>query len=224
MNNLTQALRKVAWIWNKRITLTAALCLAGYGTVQALPITYQFSSVGSGRLGANSFSAAAFTILAAADTSQIYSASPGVLRVPDLLATVSIYGLPTATFNISTINVDNQSLSRVGFSDPAQGLAILFVDNPAFAAYDLSASIGPLLGSPVFNSGAQFGTTSGYFSLTSVSTVTFQAVAQSPSVPDKVGTLGLLLLMLSGCLCLQHRLACAAPRTERVRQRVPRSR
>jgi hypothetical protein len=165
----------------KNITRTNKLvfCLIGVlllgGNAPAAPITYTFSATGSGWLGDTPFYNSFFQLTATADTSQISNPSPGLFRVTDSIATVSVSGLATATFDITTINVDNQSLSRVGFSDPVQSLAILFVDNPAFATYDLSTVIGPLSGPPVFNYGDKFLTSSGNFSLTEVSTVTFEA-------------------------------------------------
>jgi MYXO-CTERM domain-containing protein len=107
-----------------------------------------------------------------------------------------VSGLGTATFTIPTTDTDNQPLSRVGTGDPNQNLAILFEDNPAFATYDLSTSIGPLSGPPAFNSGAHFATTSGDFVLDTISgNVTFQAqVAPEPSglALAGVGLAGLL--------------------------------
>jgi hypothetical protein len=167
--------------------LATFISLCGCVGAQATSIIYTFSGVGSGDLGADAFNNASFTITSTADTSQIINPMPGILHVPDMTATISVSGVGSGTFDISTINVDGQDgNARVGFSDPVQNLAILFVENAAFATYDLNTPIGPLSGAPSFNSGAQFGTTAGNFSLTSVSTATFQATA----VPEP-GTISL---------------------------------
>ena len=166
------------------------LCLAGMlflaGNSPAAPITYTFSATGSGSLGDNPFSNSLFQITATADTSQILSPAPGIFRVTDSMATVVVSNLGSATFVITTINVGNQNVSSVGFSDPGQNLAILFVSNPAFATYDLSTAIGPVSGPPIFNAGDQFLTSGGNFSLTEVSTVTFEASVEVDADGDGV--------------------------------------
>lgn len=173
--------------------LAGVLCLAA--TAVAAPITYTFSATGSGNLGAQSFSNSFFQLTAMADTSGIYSPTQGVFAVNDSVASVFISGLGTAMFSIGTINVDNQNLSRTGFSDPVRHVAILFVDNPAFATYDLSTSIGPLSGPPSFNRGVGFGTSMGLFSLTDVSTTTFQATLVPEPCALGIWSLGAVVLI-----------------------------
>jgi hypothetical protein len=121
--------------------------------------------------------------------------------VNDLTASVFVSGLGTGTFTIGTINVDNSTLSRVGFSDPAQNLAILFVDNPAFATYDLRSSIGPLSGPAVFNGGAQFNTSMGAFSLTQVSTATFEATLAPEPCALGIWAIGAAVLVCRRRFC-----------------------
>jgi len=149
----------------------------GFGNLHAVPMIYLFSSTGSGSLGANSFSQVLFTIACTAETGQITNQSQGFFLVPDLNATIFVSGLGIATFTIPTENADYQPLPRAGFSDPTQNRAILFLQNPPFSNYDLSIPLGPLTGPPIFNFGTQFATTSGNFSLTSVSNVTFESLA-----------------------------------------------
>jgi hypothetical protein len=176
---------------NKAVTVFGTLVwlLAGLRNLQATEVIYTLSSVGSGHLGTNSFFSARFTITSTADTSQITHSSLGVFQVPDITATVFVSGIGTATFTIPTINVANQGLPAVGFSDPTQHLAILFANgNPAMASYDLSTSLGPITGYSSFNGFASFGTTAGGFLLSSVSTVTFQAiVVPEPSILALLG-------------------------------------
>jgi hypothetical protein len=179
------------------VALATIISLCGYTAAQATPITYMFSGVGTGGLGANPFTNASFTITSTADTSQI-TIPGGFFHVPDLTATIFVSGIGSGTFNIPTINVDNQGLPGVGFSDPGQNLAILFVDNVAFATYDLSTSIGSLSGPPIISPRQRFGTTAGNFSLTSVSTVTFQAT----TVPEPAT---ISLFALAGLACVTWR-------------------
>jgi hypothetical protein len=197
--------------WRGTIQFGAVICLLASLTIQADPIIYSLSSTGSGRLGTNLFSATSFTITSTADTLDITNTSARIFHVPDITATVSVFGLGSAMFTIPTINVANQrnsqGLSGAGISAPNQQLAILFANNPAFANYDLSYSVGPFTGSPAFNPSALFETSVGAFSLTSVSDVTFQAiVVPEPCIPvlfivglmlsaSKFGSKGLLLCL-----------------------------
>jgi len=109
--------------------------------------------------------------------------------VPDITATVFVSGIGAATFTIPTINVVNQNLPAVGFSDPTHNLAILFANNNSvFVSYDLSTSIGLLTGTPSFNPFSSFETTADIFSISSVSDITFQAImVPEPSIPRLLG-------------------------------------
>ena len=137
--------------------LVVVITSCGYETAQATPITYTISAVGSGSFGGNAFNNVAFTITATADTSQIYTYSPGILLVPDLSATISVSGLPTATFN-GTTNFVNQNEGGIGITGGSSsahgpGADILAAGNIAFDTYDLSTSIGPLSGEAGYNPG-----------------------------------------------------------------------
>lgn len=183
-----QAMR-MAQLLKKGLMLGVFICLAGYERAQANPIIYTLSGTANGSLGANSFSAASFIITSTADTSEIAN-NPlfGTFFVPNITATVFVSGLGSATFTIPTISLDNQNNASVGISAPNQNRAIVFAsNNPLLSSYDLSTSLGPLTGIPHFNSSTGFGTTAGDFYLTSVTTVTFQAV----EVPEQPSTLAL---------------------------------
>jgi hypothetical protein len=165
------------------VTNTAILVLRlllESGEAYATPIIYIFSATGSGNLGTNAFSDVPFTITCTADTSGIANPTNGLFQVADRTATISVSGLGLATFTNPTLNVDNQIRSSIGLSDPAQNRAILFVDNPAFSSYNLGTSLGPLTGPPTFNFDTPFATTSGDFSLGSVSTVSFESLTIPP--------------------------------------------
>ena len=151
------------------------LCLSGFGKAEAASIIYTWSSIGSGSLGTNSFFDAPFTITSTAEVTQITEAPLGVLLVSNIAATVSVSGFGIATFTIPTDTVANRSNSLVGIGASIQDDAILFVGNPAFATYDLRSSIESVGGPPARSIEAQFATTAGIFSLSAVSTVTFQA-------------------------------------------------
>jgi hypothetical protein len=165
------------------VILGALLCLAGFGKAETASIIYIWSGIGSGSLGSNSFMDAPFTITSTANISQITEAPLGVLLVANIAATISISGMGIATFTIPTDTVANRSNSLVGIGAPIQDDAILFVGNDAFATYDLGSPIGPIAGPPFRSIEAKFATTAGIFSLSAVSTATFQAVFE-PSRPS----------------------------------------
>jgi hypothetical protein len=202
--NVNQMLKAGAIILKALSISGALICVSGgVCEVQGAQATYTLSTVGSGHIGLQTFTLAHVTIISTADTSQITNSQPGIFHVPDITATVFVSDIGTATFTIPTINVANQNNSRVGFSAPNQGLAILFADNnPPFHSYDLSTSLGPLTGSASFNSGVSFMTTLGSFSLTSVSDVTFQAVVvPEPSIPALVGFVLMCVVSRFGWRC-----------------------
>src|SRR5262249_46820073 len=84
------------------IAIVAALWGGGVGSAWARPITYTFTGTGSGSLGANSFTAAAFTITALADTSQVVVRNPFFTYVPTSSATIDVSGIGSANFTGST--------------------------------------------------------------------------------------------------------------------------
>lgn len=101
---------------------------------KADPLIFTITAVGSGSLGANAFTNASFTIAAVANTSAVRPGPvPGVFEIPNSLVTVSVAGLPTATFTIPINILDSQGLSRAGFGAPTLGTGLLTVNNPAFA-------------------------------------------------------------------------------------------
>jgi hypothetical protein len=172
------------------VLISAAMCCLA----AASPVIYTLSGIGTGSLGADPFSDASFTITSTADTSDI-TESLDVFSVSDSLATLFVSGLGTATFTIPTMTVDNTA-GAAAISAPVQNMAILANFSPAFSSYDLNSSLTPVTGTPAFNSDTGFGTTAGDFSLSSVSSVTFQAeVVPEPSVFALLGiaSIGLVL-------------------------------
>jgi hypothetical protein len=176
----------------KALMLTVFFSLTGAGKTLAYDIIYTFSGVGSGTMGADSFSAASYVVTLYADTSDIVT-SPllfGESYVPDLSATVFVNGLGAATIT-SQMRVDDfQNLEIVGpatislyNSDDTSSAAILAV-HPGSKDYFLSEAVGPIGGTLLNNqsSGDSFATSNGDFSFSSLVSVRFQAVPQS--VPE----------------------------------------
>jgi hypothetical protein len=91
--------------------------------------------------------------------------------------------------------VDNTA-GVAGISAPNQNMTILADSSPAFSIYDLGSSLSLVSGSPLLNPDTGFGTTAGDFSLSSVSSVSFQAeVVPEPSAFALIGlaSLGFIL-------------------------------
>ena len=178
----------------KSLLLTLFLSVTGLERTQADPIIYTFSGVGSGTLGADSFTDVSYIITLFADTSDIVT-SPllfGDSSVSDLSATVFVSGLGTTMINSQMRVSDFQNLGTVGPAtislyngDNASSAAILSV-HPYSKDYFLSEPIGPI-GGTLFNnpsSSASFTTSDGDFSFSLLLSVTFQAALQSVPEPS----------------------------------------
>src|SRR5690242_8422321 len=182
--DVEQQLLSIAHARMRRKVITVSILitfLAGSGIGSAAPIFYIYTGIGSGMLGSNSFAEAPFTINCVADTSQITISGGDFFEVNNITATVSVAGVGTGTFTIPTVNFDTQNLSTVGFSY-SPFADILDVRSPIFAGYDLSTPIGPVTGLPGVNRGNQYPTTAGLFQLSSVSSVSFEAVPEPSTI------------------------------------------
>ena len=129
---------------------------------QAAPITYTVTSIASGTLGGNPFTNAAMTVTLVGDTAGVFQPLPDDL--PELFvnpgtATVTIAGLPTATFNdpggyavvIFPIIPGEIPLPSAGIWEDVDiaeehGTGILGIGSDSLAGYDLQSPFGPLSG------------------------------------------------------------------------------
>src|SRR5262249_27134330 len=145
------------------------------------------------------FTDASVTVTATADTSMVMNLGSGLFQVTSLTASVSVTGLGTATFTGPTRTFDNQPVPGAGISTLAGPDILDVINNPALAPYDLTTSIGPLTGTPAFNPGMHFATTSGDFVLNSVTgNTTFQATAQPAPEPSALALFSLGAAALAG--------------------------
>lgn len=145
----------------------------------AAPITYTWQGVASGFLNGESFTDAALTISAHADTALVEEVSETVSRVFVIDAEVSVESIGS-DFLTGTIGaVSNRGNSRVGISNFDLDRAIFFVEHPSVSTYDLATSFGPITGPRFFNSGFEFPTLGGSFALLGEvgDSATFQAMA-----------------------------------------------
>jgi hypothetical protein len=184
--------------------LCAALLLATLATAD--PLTITFSGTGSGMVGAQSFSSAAFTFTFDSDTTLI--GVPGCCG--DAFSTPA--GTP-ATFSIDGIGSGTFMGDQAVFANPSPvelAAGIWHYDTPdwlvlsstAFTDYDLSTDIGPAPAALAFAFCSSFPTSLGSISLSSVSDVTYTAVVGAVPEPLSVILLGSALLIL--CLKLRR--------------------
>jgi hypothetical protein len=166
-------------------------------TASADPITYTFTTTGSGTIGAINFTNALATVTGVGDTSAIFSPTvlpPNNFAIDPTVFSISISGVGTATFTGTNMFIgghgyifDNQNNTTAGFGIEGDDDDIL---NSLFATYALATSIGPLAGSRMsFTSEA---TSLGSLTFTPTANGTFKAVV----VPEPPG----LTLILLGAL------------------------
>jgi hypothetical protein len=99
-------------------------------------------------------------------------------------ATVSVGGGPAVTFIDPIVVFSNQPVIAVGFEDTTAALNILDDFSASFATYDLTTSIGPIVGTSVINADHSFATTGGAFVLTSAGDATFTATTTTIPEPS----------------------------------------
>lgn len=183
----------------KPATILAALgvgvtaALLGAAPAFAIPITYTEQAVASGSLDGVAFTDAAVVLTMTNDTANVTGSAPVFTNFGT--STVSVAGGAPETFTNTTHVFSNQGVTTVGFTE---ALDILDDVNASFATYDLTTAIGPIVGTPLFDTGHSFDTNSGAFILSSVSgNVTFTATLAAVPEPS---ALALLAVGLAGFL------------------------
>lgn len=178
------------------------LCAA---TLQAAPITFIYSGLGTGTIGGTSFDGALITLTANADTTNRLSFGSGFSMVNDS-ATVEIEGIGVFGFTSPTRNFVSNVSNGAGFSRFSGGtsgpdLANIF-NVPSLGTYSLDTDFGPVTGTGQFIQWAatinwgSMETTGGTLVINTVNTpLTYQAIlGRGGEVPEP----GTTFLMLSG--------------------------
>ena len=185
-----------------RLVLAAfTITVLSAAVADAAPITYTETTVATGSLGATAFTDSLVTVRFTGDTAGIVSPMPGFVANVAGVASVSVAGSASATFNAggqSAIAFQGMSGAGIGAQsrDPSvdQGgqTYILATTGPAFATYDLSGAVGPVTGPAVFRPGLAFSTTAGDFALTAAGPVTYAAAVAAASAVPEPASLALL--------------------------------
>jgi hypothetical protein len=119
-------------------------------SASAVPISFIYTGVGSGTLGGITFTDAAFTITADADTDNRENRTKGTgFFLDHSSVTIDIGDLEPAHFITGTRTFVNNDLAVVGFSlEGASGWDLYdSYEDPAYATWDLLSSLGPVFGS-----------------------------------------------------------------------------
>ncbi len=184
-----------------------SLALGAAALCSASPITYTFTTTGSGTIGATSFTNALATVTGVGDTSAIFIApappfSPDTFVIDPPLFSITISGVGTATFSGTSPTLgghgyifDNQTNTVAGFGIESDHDDIS--NNSSFATYALATSIGPLAGSRMSFTGEA--TSLGSLTFTPTANGTFTAAVGPAGAPEPsslfllLGGLGLIM-------------------------------
>lgn len=190
----------------KRLAL--ALLSAGFLTAAssrsgADMITYTETVQATGLLGASFLPNDLFTFTFVGDTADVTGTPGGLYQNRVGTATVSVDGTTYTLTNPSEVADDQTG----GSASIGEGFAILGVQNPAFATYDLTTSIGPITGATLSMPGSSFATSGGSLSLFSVAqTATFRASA----APEPASLL-MMVLGIAGVAAVRLRSSPGRP-------------
>jgi len=203
-----QSIRRFAGACLSRLCLAAALCVGTLAAMPAaaVPVSYIFTGIVEVTLDGQAF-AGQLTLTASGDTDDVTSNLAGTRYRNDVVSTViDIPGFGSVSVTGDDYVFNNQSSDVLGYG--VQGIPIccdiIQVDDPAFDAYELTTSIGPVAfpSNPSLADWVDVPTSGGLMTVTSFVDGSFRAVVVD--VPE-AGALGILAFGLLG-------LACSRPR------------
>lgn len=161
------------------VLLLGASCLVA-PPATAVPITYRLSGVGSGHLGSQAFSDAAFVFTGVGDTDAIAPIGGGVWVNPLLSLQVQVSGHGTAQGLHAVDFFVNNTSGGLGFLDELVG-DIIDVLGPGVGDFDGASAFGPLAVDLDYL--APFSTTAGEFLLAQGGSLVFTAQLAPATVP-----------------------------------------
>lgn len=210
----------------QRIIAVAGACLALAGAAYAAPITYTLSGTASGRLGATSFSDAAFVVTASADTGTVNSLGPGIPCNDPKGATITIRGVGSGSITTPVSVAANAGWQLLAFARGRCTDAGSMWTNgrsPQLDGYDLARPIGPVpLAMPSAPPGIVVDTSAGSLAFAKVTGLSFEAQVGAPTAVPTLADTGLLLLSLvlagTGTMVANARGRAAAPVRPRTRR------
>ena len=187
-----------------------SLFLAGVGVAlfagraSAVPITYTETVESPGSLGAEDFAPTLITYTVTADSSGVVEIESGEFANFDITsATIDIAGVATVSVLDSYAVLVEQGFAAGMLND--YGETGMLTVSDAFDSYDLTTSIGPVVGNTYLNS--PLDTTGGEFSfIDPAATTTFQATTAVPE-PVTIATATLCLPALGLFLWKRRRTA-----------------
>jgi PEP-CTERM motif len=177
-------------------------------------VTYTIEATASGSLGGIAFTDVTVVLMMNNNTTNVTNSAPGDFGNVGT-ATVSVGGGPAVTFTDSIQVFSTQSVTTVGFDDLSVGDDILDDFSASFATYDLTTSIGPVVGSSEINPESSFATTGGVLVLTTAGDATFTGAAPTgvgSAIPEP-SSWAMMLIGFAGLGYAGYRRARAAHAT-----------
>ncbi|HVZ08186.1 PEP-CTERM sorting domain-containing protein [Rhodopila sp.] len=183
------------------VAMLGSLMVAG--GAEAVPITYTETGIGSGTLGATSFTNKTLTITLQGDTSNVTADGSGFQNTQitatlsiDGFAPVELYGISIETGAQYTETFNFEAIAIIGSGGGSLDGASIFLPGTAVQAYDLVSPIDVTFDGVVINSPSDghFETSGGAFQLNNGGYVSVSFV----SAPEPTS----LSLVIGGCLGL----------------------
>ena len=163
------------------IILSCLAVPAAFGT----PISYVFSGLATGSLGATTFTNAQVSVIATADTLNLTTSIGGVPCIYLASVTINIEDLGYVTTTGQNVMFDDPAANALGLANgtcSAPGADWLAQDNPSAAAYGLITTIGPTTAT-FAGGGNVVPTTGGALSFNAAPAI-FQAALQTADQSD----------------------------------------